>query len=50
MYRMVKGAELAVIPNADHFSVTQQIDIVNNILLNFIRRVVESESKEGIKT
>jgi len=50
MYRMVKGAELAVIPNADHFSVTQQIDIVNNILLNFIRRVVEFESKEGIKT
>jgi pimeloyl-ACP methyl ester carboxylesterase len=39
MYRMVTGAELAVIPNADHFSMMQQIDIANMILSNFIDRV-----------
>jgi pimeloyl-ACP methyl ester carboxylesterase len=41
MYRMVKGAELAVIPNADHFTMMQQIDIANMILLNFMKRVIE---------
>jgi pimeloyl-ACP methyl ester carboxylesterase len=40
MYRMVKGAELAVIPNADHFTMMQQIHIANMILLNFMKRVV----------
>lgn len=40
MYRMVKGAELAVVPNADHLTVMQQTDIVNMILLNFMGRVI----------
>ena len=40
MYRMVKGAELAVVPNADHFTMMQQIDISNMILLNFMKRVI----------
>jgi len=39
MYRMVNGAELAVVLNADHISIMQQIDLVNIILLNFIDRV-----------
>jgi pimeloyl-ACP methyl ester carboxylesterase len=43
MYRMVKGAELAVIPNADHFSMMQQINIAIEILLNFIKRIVATE-------
>ena len=33
---MVEGAELAVIPNADHFTMIEQIDIANIILLNFM--------------
>jgi len=39
MYRMVQGAELAVIPDADHFSMMQQIDLASAILLNFMDRV-----------
>lgn len=39
MYRMVKGAELAVIPNADHFTMVQQFDVATMILLNFMKRV-----------
>ena len=42
MYRMVKGAELAVIPNADHFTMLQQIDIASIILMNFMSRVIGS--------
>lgn len=40
MYRMVNKAELAVIPNADHFTMMQQIDIAIMILLNFMKRVI----------
>lgn len=40
MYRMVTGAELAIIPNADHFSMIQQINIASMILLNFMDRVI----------
>lgn len=40
MYRMVKTAELAVIPNADHFTMAEQFDIAAMILLNFIKRVI----------
>lgn len=40
MYRMVKGAELAIIPNADHFSMMHQINIAIEILQNFIERVI----------
>ena len=44
MYRMVKGAELAVVPHADHFTMfTQQIDIAIPILLNYMKRVIESK-------
>ena len=44
MYRMVKGAELAVVPNADHFTMfTQQIDVAIPILLNYMKRVVGSK-------
>ena len=41
MYRMVKGAEVAVIPNADHFTMFyQQIDVATMVLLNFLKRVI----------
>ena len=40
MYRMVNTAELAIIPNADHFSMAGQFEIAAMILLNFIKRVV----------
>lgn len=38
MYRMVNAAELAIVPNADHFTMAQQIDVAAMILLNFINR------------
>ncbi|HET6444885.1 MAG TPA: alpha/beta hydrolase, partial [candidate division Zixibacteria bacterium] len=44
LYRMVKGAELAVIPNADHFIILQQIEIANMVLLNFMERVIGPQS------
>jgi hypothetical protein len=37
---MVSGAELAVIPNADHLSMAQQFDVAAMILLNFMKRVI----------
>jgi pimeloyl-ACP methyl ester carboxylesterase len=40
LYRMVNKSELAVIPNADHFTMMQQIDIAILILLNFMKRVI----------
>jgi pimeloyl-ACP methyl ester carboxylesterase len=43
LYRMVNKSELAVIPNADHFTMMQQIDIAIMILLNFIKRVIGPE-------
>jgi len=43
MYRMIKGAELAVIPNADHFSMMQQIELAIEILKNFVKRVIAAE-------
>lgn len=43
MYRMVNVAELAVIPNADHFSIIHQLDIANEVLLNFMKRVAATE-------
>jgi pimeloyl-ACP methyl ester carboxylesterase len=43
MYRMVNKAELAVIPNADHFTMAQQFDIAAMVLLNFAERVIESK-------
>ncbi len=45
MVRMVKGAELAVIPNASHFSMMLQIDIAIEVLLNYINRVFRSSSE-----
>ena len=39
MYRMVDKAELAVIPNADHFTMARQFDIVSMILMDFLKRV-----------
>jgi pimeloyl-ACP methyl ester carboxylesterase len=41
MYRMVNKAELAVIPNADHFTMAGQFDIATMILLNFMTRLME---------
>ncbi|MCO5243953.1 MAG: alpha/beta hydrolase [Anaerolineae bacterium] len=38
MYRMVSTAELAIVPNADHFTMAQQLDVAAMILLNFITR------------
>ena len=40
MYRMVNKSELAVIPNADHFTMMLQIDIAIMTLLNFMKRVI----------
>jgi pimeloyl-ACP methyl ester carboxylesterase len=42
MYRMVKGAELALIPNADHFTMFAQQELAIGILLNFMQRVTEA--------
>jgi pimeloyl-ACP methyl ester carboxylesterase len=42
MYRMVTKAELAVVPNADHLTMVQQIDVAAVILLDFMRRVTGS--------
>lgn len=39
MYRMVNQAELADIPNADHFTMARQWDIAILVLLNLIKRV-----------
>ncbi len=44
MFRLVENAELAVIPNADHFTMAAQWHIVTTILLNFIERVVSHDS------
>ena len=41
LYRKVKGAELAVIQNADHFTMAQQFDLVVEVLLNFMKEVGE---------
>jgi pimeloyl-ACP methyl ester carboxylesterase len=41
MYRMVDKAELAVIPNADHFTMAEQFDIATMILLKFMTKLTE---------
>jgi pimeloyl-ACP methyl ester carboxylesterase len=43
MYRMVKEAELAIVPNADHFSMMQQIELAIEILNNFMKRVIAAD-------
>ena len=43
---MVDGAELAVIPNADHFTMAQQFDMAAMVLLNFAERVIGSDRHE----
>ncbi len=40
MYRMVQGAELAVIPNADHMTMAAQFDLVVDLLSSFMQRVI----------
>jgi pimeloyl-ACP methyl ester carboxylesterase len=40
MYRMVNHAELAVIPNADHFSIQQEWNIVQTALKAFMLRII----------
>jgi pimeloyl-ACP methyl ester carboxylesterase len=47
MYRMVKGAELAVFPNADHFTIAQQFDSIDFMMQNFMKRVINPENKSG---
>ncbi len=39
MYRMVKGAELTIFPNADHFTIALQFDGIAPMMQNFIKRV-----------
>jgi pimeloyl-ACP methyl ester carboxylesterase len=39
MYRSVKGAELAVFPNADHFTIAHQFDAISVMIHNFMKRV-----------
>jgi hypothetical protein len=41
MYRMVDKAELAVIPNADHFTMAEQFDIATMILLKFMTKLTD---------
>jgi pimeloyl-ACP methyl ester carboxylesterase len=41
LYRTVARAELAVIPNADHFTMAGQFDLAAVVLLNFMARVSE---------
>jgi pimeloyl-ACP methyl ester carboxylesterase len=43
MYRIVKQGEVAVIPNADHFSIAQQFDVVAAMMQNFIKWIVQSD-------
>ena len=38
---LVENAELAVIPNADHFTMAGQFDIAAMVLLNFMQKVTE---------
>ena len=40
-------AELAVIPNADHFTMAGQFDIVAMVLQNFMQRVIGPNQPEG---
>ncbi|NSW52600.1 MAG: alpha/beta hydrolase [Anaerolineae bacterium] len=40
MYQMINHAELAVIPNADHFSIAQEWNIVQTVLNRFMLRVI----------
>jgi pimeloyl-ACP methyl ester carboxylesterase len=47
MYRMVKGAELAVFPNADHFTIAQQFDNIVTVMQNFMKRVSNPDNKAG---
>ncbi len=47
MYRMVNKAELAVIPNADHFTMAGQFDVATMVLLNFAERVIGSDKKHS---
>jgi pimeloyl-ACP methyl ester carboxylesterase len=47
MYRMVKGAELAVFPNADHFTIAQQFDSIATMMQNFMKRVTKPDQKAG---
>lgn len=42
MYRMVEKAELAVIPDADHFTMAVHFNIVSMILMDFLKRVIGS--------
>jgi hypothetical protein len=41
MYRMVDKAGLAIIPNADHFTMAGQFDIAIMIMLKYIKRVID---------
>ncbi len=43
MYHMVNRGELAVIPNADHFSMLEQIDLAIKVLFNFMARVTQAK-------
>ena len=43
MYRMVNKAEVAVIPNADHFTMAGQFDLAATVLLNFMNRFADSK-------
>jgi len=32
-------------PNADHFTMAQQFDLAIEVLMNFMKRVIEAEKK-----
>ncbi len=43
MFRRVSQAELAVIPNADHFSIANQIDLIVSLMQNTMIRIISSK-------
>jgi hypothetical protein len=44
-----REAELAAIPNADHFTMSQQFDIDTMFLMNFVERLIGTDQKHGTR-
>lgn len=43
MYQKVKQAEMAVIPNADHFSIAHQFNLIAVMMQDFMKRITSTE-------
>jgi pimeloyl-ACP methyl ester carboxylesterase len=46
MYRMIRPSELAVIPNADHFTIAGQFDLVVAVMHKFMHQIISSEGDQ----